>query len=544
MCHIDKTNEFRGQRMKFYKSIFVVLLAIVTKMLLALEPIFADEQWGVSGICISISVPAPGEGWKQGCHHWTGWAPSPEALSQRFCEDVVAAKGFPEHKINYVRPINGWYPREDVYEFDCEWTGTRIIADQPWEKIGTVEYWRYVLGSFIRKTDFGYNPLKSNKDSGETVGPSCRGNPIYVATGEKFQIETDYRGKGPFPLVFQRSYNSQSSSTTSLGLHWRHNYDLKLLHTIETDGDEFLTFTRNNGKLIFFTKTGISWVGDLDIPSHVVRIPTGWELHTINDEVETYDNTGKLVSIRSRAGLIHTLTYDEDNRLRTVTDSFGNQLQFSYDEFGRLGTMTAPGNQVYTYTQTNTLTHVTYPDTTTREYLYSDNRLTGILDEKGNRFASWTYDIKGRAISSEHAGGAERVDITYNDDGTTSVSDSLGSTQTYHFANVNGVRRVTQIDGGPCQSCGGQTSATSYDANGFINSRTDFNGNTNTYINNARGLEISRIEAMGTPQERTVTTEWHPQFRLPTKIIELGKVTTLNYDTKGNLLSKIEQNNP
>ena len=99
--------------------------------------------------------------------------------------------------------------------------------------------------------------------------------------------------------------------------------------------------------------------------------------------------------------------------------------------------------------------------------------------------------------------------------------------------------KAEQIDGNQCANCGKYKSAT-YDSNGFISSRTDFNGNTTTYVHNSRGLETSRTEAAGTPQERTITTEWSADFRLPTKITEPGKVTTFTYDSQGRLLERKE----
>lgn len=79
-----------------------------------------------------------------------------------------------------------------------------------------------------------------------------------------------------------------------------------------------------------------------------------------------------------------------------------------------------------------------------------------------------------------------------------------------------------------------------YDANGNFASRTDFNGNKTTYIYDlARNLETSRTEAVGTPQARTITTVWHPTWRLPATITEPGQVTTYDYDSvTANLNSK------
>ena len=77
-----------------------------------------------------------------------------------------------------------------------------------------------------------------------------------------------------------------------------------------------------------------------------------------------------------------------------------------------------------------------------------------------------------------------------------------------------------------------------YDASGYLSSLTDVDGVTTTYRHDARGLELSRTEAIGTPQERTVTTDWHPRFRLPVRIAEPGRVTEYRYGTNGRLLTK------
>lgn len=54
-------------------------------------------------------------------------------------------------------------------------------------------------------------------DKGPPKENSCVGNPIDIASGNKFQLETDYISTSTPALAFQRSYNSTD------GL-WRHNF--------------------------------------------------------------------------------------------------------------------------------------------------------------------------------------------------------------------------------------------------------------------------------------------------------------------------------
>lgn len=103
-----------------------------------------------------------------------------------------------------------------------------------------------------------------------------------------------------------------------------------------------------------------------------------------------------------------------------------------------------------------------------------------------------------------------------------------------------GVARTANVEGDQCTTCGSDAQTLTYDANGFVASRIDFNGNATNFTRDTRGLELTRIEAFGTPEQRTITTTWHPDFRLPTEIIEPNKTTTFTYDANGNLMSRTE----
>lgn len=85
-----------------------------------------------------------------------------------------------------------------------------------------------------------------------------------------------------------------------------------------------------------------------------------------------------------------------------------------------------------------------------RQYVYENSAfpsaLTGIVDENGNRYTTWAYDSTGRAISSQHAGGANLTRIAYNTDGSRTVTNALGAQELYKFTTLQGVPKVTEID--------------------------------------------------------------------------------------------------
>ena len=368
--------------------------------------------------------------------------------------------------------------------------------------------------------------------------------------GNKYQREVDYTA-GPFPLRFERNYNSRDAQIPGLTTGgatdvvgtWRHTYQRSIV-TFST-GSKAAVY-RPDGKIYVYRASGGNWVTDPHIVERLTQVTGGWQIVTSEDETETYDSTGKLTSIRNRAGLLQILAYDASNRLTSVTDPFGRSLTFTYSG-NNIATVTDPVGGVYThaYAANGNLTSVTYPDTKVRTYLYENTTftkaLTGITDENNVRFATWTYDAQGRATSSEHGAsgsGIDRATVVYNANGSATVTDALNTARTYTYGTQFGVVKNTATSQ-PCTACGGSVAAsTSYDANGFVSAKVDFNGNTTNYTYDARGLENSRTEAAGTALARTTTTTWHPSFRLPAQISEPNRSTAFTYDGAGNLTQK------
>ncbi|KRV77019.1 hypothetical protein AO742_29225, partial [Pseudomonas citronellolis] len=96
----------------------------------------------------------------------------------------------------------------------------------------------------------------------------------------------------------------------------------------------------------------------------------------------------------------------------------------------------------------------------------------------------------------------------------------------------------TRRDGEASAHCPAASQQVTYLANGLPASRTDWNGNLTTHQYDERGLEVSRTEAAGTPQARTITTTWHPTFALPLSVTEPGQVTRYQYDNRGRVIAQ------
>jgi YD repeat-containing protein len=409
---------------------------------------------------------------------------------------------------------------------------------------------------------------KSNPKLGSSnpaTGPNPTvGDPIIVATGNSFQTETDYQSQKPFGLSFVRFYNSSSNAIDNgVGKKWHHGFQRAV--TIDVT---LAQVARSTGQTFLFNFDSINnvWVGDVDIPDTLVElvdgggVRTGWVYTDSHDMVETYNTTGQLVSLTNRAGQSKTFTYDvaaidggDDNAdtLDKVTGVGGQVMMFAYDGSQRISTMTDPeGNEyTYSYDAAGNLASVTYPDNTpldsldnpVRSYHYENttfpSHLTGLTDETGSR-VTWSFDAEGRAISSELDGGVDKSTLDFSVADQVTVTNPLGKDTTYHFTTLHGVKKVTQVEGHATTSCAGANQNYTYDANGYLASKMDWQGNATNYVHDARGLETSRTEASGTVDERTITTQWHADFRLPIKITEPDKITDFVYDIQGRLTSQ------
>lgn len=297
-----------------------------------------------------------------------------------------------------------------------------------------------------------------------------------------------------------------------------------------------------------------------------VPTPEGavWRIIRTDNTIEDYGVDGHLIKRTMLGGSFVLYQYSSNRKLSLMQDNFGRTLVYSYRNDGLLDRVTLPDGLFITYNyQGGILDSVTNADGTIRRYLYNEPgfisqagaaqySLTGVIDENGARFGTYQYDSLKRATSTESAGGANKYTLYYGN-GFTSVTPPLGASYSYYFAQVAGATVVTRTNQPGGSGCGASASNMTYDTNGNIATRTDYNGNKTAYTYNlTRNLETSRTEGLTTAgaktsATRTTTTTWHPTYRLPQTITEQDtstatavtlRVTTLGYDASGNLTSR------
>jgi RHS repeat-associated protein len=506
-----------------------------------INPYNTDNQWFLKGIGESGVVYLP---------HITLTSSYKEAVAWGL--GSIRTNNFSNSKITRI-DLSTAYDYSPLYAKNGDYVTVRYYGNKQYT-FYDCSFSSTAKGTWTVEQD---SPLtNSSKNLGGSTNSCpmpCAGNPINTGTGNKFQVETDYIGGAATGISLQRFYNSQDST----GSKWQHTWNRGLAVSNSASIEAY----REDGRVEKFVKNSAgAWLADPDVTNTLSAVmdgatQIGWRLVTPDDQNEFYSPDGNLKAVVDRAGNTTTLNYDIKGLLESVTGPFGHKLTFTYNTDKSIKTVSLPDGGVITYSYDNNanLTSVKYPDGAVRQYVYNEpentsntnlpGALTGIIDENGTRFAIYHYDAQGRAISSEHAGGAEKVNIEYKSDANSSVTDALGNVHGYTLTTQFGVVKPTEVTGIPIQTVGGK--ALSYDANGFVASRTDWNGNVTTYTRDARGLELTRTEASGTSQARAITTAWHSKFHLPVKITEpsgiagTNRITSLTYDdTQGNLLTK------
>ncbi|MDO9106321.1 MAG: DUF6531 domain-containing protein, partial [Methylovulum sp.] len=455
------------------------------------------------------------------------------------------------------------------------------------------------------------------------------GNPIDPSTGVKIQTETDYTGPdglefkrtyrsstGQFSSILDSRWSAANTPENPLGssgtfYNWTYQTSGKWFfahlpimtnavneanHFLYTPDGTRLQFTEDgNGQPVAKTGTNVSVVKNPDPATQSVWL---WEVTRADDSHERYDNQGRLVAKWPRLGeaLTTSYAYSDANTpsniaprpglmIRIIT-AYGRSLNFTYNANGLLATMTDPDGGLYRYAYNDAsapdnLTSVTYPDGHSKTYVYNEaaylppvsatvanplypHALTGIIDENGVRYATFSYDSNGRAIRTEHAGGVNKHSLSFAGNATT-VTDPLNSVSTLNFQTIQGVPRLTGQSQPAGAGCGPAARNLSYDANGNITRRTDFNGNTTCYAYDlTRNLETVRLEGLvpGTAcpadlgaytpaansAERKISSAWHPLWRVRTRIAEPKRLTTLEWGDSasqcgaiGVLCSKTQQ---
>ena len=302
--------------------------------------------------------------------------------------------------------------------------------------------------------------------------------------------------------------------------------------------------------------------------------------------IETYDVAGALTRVDSTSGRWSQYTYSDSSTtpsiapgagyLLTVTDSFGRVVSFTYNAVGLVTQITGPEGQLIAAAYTNgNLSSLTWQDAKVRQFVYENPSfvwaLTGVIDERGIRKSTFGYDSGGRATSTEEAAGVNRYSVAYTQPPLLVITDTpdwentrvrrnrtwqppQGTTLTDPYNSVSAMGAVSSLGSSIVSSrsqpagsgCAASTSSLAYDANGNVEVEDDFNANRVCRSHDlGRNLESVRVEGLAPSQtcstvtasgatlatgSRKLSSQWHPDWRLATKLAEPGRITTSVYN--------------
>ncbi|MDQ2702091.1 MAG: hypothetical protein M3Y70_04600 [Pseudomonadota bacterium] len=314
--------------------------------------------------------------------------------------------------------------------------------------------------------NFGWNIGKSPPGSNETEiawGQLCGGsgpytvtagvyqrstcaanaNPCYPATADKARFETDFVFAG---RPFVRSYHSrQQAPMAGMAPGWSLTYGERFHRASRAstrgslvdergnidsyvqgdDGKMHSVFHRN--RTIAYTDYGYlskdqsGTLREFDEEGFLIKV--GHPEHPEDDVSIVHDPLGRITGLMDAQGRMAVFTYagpEWDSLLASVVFPDGATVSYDYD------------------TDRN-LIRVQYPDGTSRQYLYAESELvpsggkhllSGIIDESGQRYASFGYDARGRVISSKlHASGGvvEVTELSYSGAEVTVTTDGAGT---------------------------------------------------------------------------------------------------------------------
>ncbi|GGK04756.1 RHS repeat domain-containing protein [Luteimonas terricola] len=262
--------------------------------------------------------------------------------------------------------------------------------------------------------------------------------------------------------------------------------------------------------------------------ARIVRQGDGtWQFYGEDNSVERYRKGGLPLQINNHHGIGLTFLYGGLNgtQVQKVIHTSGREVVFTWtgDE---LTSIKAPDNAIYRYTYSHQKIY-------TGRHLLASTEQPGVVPVKITyhyegpgffrfvgksindvRYSWFTYDSERRATSTEHAGGAERVTLSYqsgyqNGKPTLTVTETnpLGRVATHNF--VGG--KLVSVQGHASANCLGSVSTITYDANGYRDVVTGPEGEKTDYDYNPKGQLLKKTEAVGEAYARVTTYTWDTQ---------------------------------
>jgi len=337
------------------------------------------------------------------------------------------------------------------------------------------------------------------------------------------------------PLSLRRTYASFTTGTQTdpLGFGWTYNHAARLIFPGDPGGQEgVVLFKAESANLFQYIDNGDGTYSTAPgVCGELIQVDGPPIRYIVSDNAQNtyvFDEYGVLLNRTDAQDHSWNYTYWPEGWLEQITDDTGDRwLFFDYDIQGRLETVEDHMNRsvVYSYDANGDLVGVTDVLGQLWTYTYDVNHnLTEVIDPRGITVERTEFDAEGRAVRQYNGEDALEVEITYNPDGTSTVTDGLGNARTdsYDF-------RKTLTEG--ADALGGTTDR-AYDLNFRPATLTDETGAVTQLDWSEDGANLTQvIDAEGNQTDLT----YDGLNNLTDVVDPRGFLTTYTYD--GTLLT-------
>jgi len=407
--------------------------------------------------------------------------------------------------------------------------------------------------------------------------------PVDLVQGIVISEGLDFELSGPIPIVWERTWNSDSHHKGLLG-HGNHLfYDMRVQ---EFPADNATVVLLRDGRSAVFD--ALPYSGDKEYNRHEKMLLT----RTDADEFVLYDYEDKLFytfkkilstdtqfrlfAIHNKMNFLVTLHYNQKGHLLRITDSVGRQLHIKNDFEGRISSVTAHhrGQEQllvsYEYNEDGDLITIADALGQATRIAYRNHLMISKTDRTGQTFY-WEYDNKRRCIHTWGDGGLLEGYIEYHpSEGYNLVTNSLGQTTTYYYSPDFVISQIKDPMGNSTfinytedfeiyQEIDeeGTVAGYTYDDMGNIASVVQPDGSSYSFLYNEEGEMILGMDAEGNsstytyyPENGLLHTNTRPdgsiqimryneQLLLASVEDTDDNVTTMEYDADYNLVKMV-----
>jgi RHS repeat-associated protein len=415
------------------------------------------------------------------------------------------------------------------------------------------------------------------------------GNPVDAATLEKREHEIDYSTADGL-LKLERFYVSQfqgwqfavpshlidlspdegqQTSSSCYSASYRIGAERKSLcfEYMGSGSQKQVMIKTGKNNIYYFNKdTNGNLTGTNLYAGKLIKLSDNTWVHSRRDNSQDYYSEKGLLVKRKLVTGRHVFYGYANSKISTISDDSGRRISFHYDNKNRISSVTLPDSNtiMYEYDNYNNVTRVIWPDGTNKQYLYNESGLvsvdnpvspfylTGKINEKGIRSGKYKYvkNFQTDSVSTELADGINKFIVSRS----SGITTPLGSTLSTTFNQLSDGTRLLRSQSQPAGSgCSASNQYVAYNPNGsgLVTQRKEFNGNVTQYGYNINKLENVRVEGVKTTADyvsdfdslpylaanatlpagiRKISTEWHPDWRVKTRITEAKKLTTNIYN--------------